>query len=413
MILFFILLFLIIILMINTIRYFRAYARLKSHVSYKEAAEREMSKLRSQDPRITCDYCGATIDTSQYKVCPQCGADYAKDEEWIHRYQPDQGWVDEKAEQEAEREIHKAEAEARKYARRIRRILLFTGISLLLLIALVCLVTYLGHQSDYAKNEELNSYSYEHYEKSGDQLVGDTTLLDAESVHVEITGIYEDDSWTKLEYHIVNQNSYAVRIHIEGLAINGYAHTFAYMYPLVRKNTEITIYERLYESQPIESMIFGEIYISDEHYDRLYESEGDKLYKTSAYIGSEPVLSDGVNLYENEWIRVQGLGYDEQGRYDIEIQNKTEDVWDVTCDDARVSDVSFDVYGMYQIHIPAGCICNNKYVYGSDDAYTNRSEEDTVRVNFTFTNEEKPELSFKTGYIELQPYTAAEMTGEQ
>lgn len=32
---------------------------------------------------ISCDYCGANIDTNKYKVCPHCGASYAEDKELI------------------------------------------------------------------------------------------------------------------------------------------------------------------------------------------------------------------------------------------------------------------------------------------------------------------------------------------
>ena len=66
------------------------YQKVKANAfSKRKLPGRQMSmpeKLSYADPVISCDYCGSKIDTKKHKTCPQCGATFNRDPEWIVRH---------------------------------------------------------------------------------------------------------------------------------------------------------------------------------------------------------------------------------------------------------------------------------------------------------------------------------------
>lgn len=68
-------------LVYNIVQYVKVKNQLLGEKEVRDAAKKEVSKLRYKDPIISCDYCGSKIDTRKHRVCPGCGASYYRDEE--------------------------------------------------------------------------------------------------------------------------------------------------------------------------------------------------------------------------------------------------------------------------------------------------------------------------------------------
>ena len=61
---------LVVVIIVLLIRYMRINADVLSREEFKIAADRKADKLKREDPIITCDYCGSTIDTRIHTHCP-------------------------------------------------------------------------------------------------------------------------------------------------------------------------------------------------------------------------------------------------------------------------------------------------------------------------------------------------------
>ena len=81
-----ILIALILYLIVEIFRYQKVKANAFSKKEVARAADEHARKLSYADPVISCDYCGSKIDTKKHKTCPQCGATFNRDPEWIVRH---------------------------------------------------------------------------------------------------------------------------------------------------------------------------------------------------------------------------------------------------------------------------------------------------------------------------------------
>ena len=125
---------LVVAIVVLAIKYFMAYAKLTSQKSFRTEARRRGQELKYENPMITCDYCGARIDTSKDRTCPSCGGEYSHDKEWIEKHRIKDEWIEANAEEVADQEIGKAQQEAEKIASRLKLAIIILLVILGLLV---------------------------------------------------------------------------------------------------------------------------------------------------------------------------------------------------------------------------------------------------------------------------------------
>ena len=195
-------------IVVLSIRYFMAYARLASHKSYDREARREMRARKKADPMITCDYCGTAIDTRRYKVCPNCSASYGQDTEWLERNTIPQDWVEERADVNAEKEINLARTRAKETAKKLRTCIFILLGGLVAFVALAVAAGIIERNSRFATDEELNRYSTDHYESLNLEFENGGVILDTGTVKATVTGIYQNgyNNGIAIEYRLENHS---------------------------------------------------------------------------------------------------------------------------------------------------------------------------------------------------------------
>ena len=410
MLIFLVIIALIIAIIVLTIRYFLIYARLTSHKAFDREAKENMEKKARTDPYISCDYCGTRIDTRKDRTCPHCGASYGKDEEWIKRNTIDSAWVNKQADKAADARIREVKKDAKAVGRKLRILIIILVVIVGGLIALAISVTYAEKERSYVQDQEVNRYSFENYEEIPLTFENDGVIAESDGVTIQLAGFYRDADRGRWEvgYHYVNNSDQDMKVSFYLSAINGYADYFGWQYDTLRKGADLTIYETLYTLddlgiETIESVILSDISIRNADYETVYEQEGNLKLTTDQDKGTEPVLSDGQVLFENDEVTIVGLGFVNYEFY-FEIQNKTD--YDLTfkTDGTSVNGKIVSSYGSDR-YLPSGCIYKEATVYSSDDSWKERQDGDVLRVNISFTCTEHPELNFSTGYLETRPTT--------
>lgn len=395
---------LLIAIIVLSIRYFMAYAKLRSHKSYDTAASREMKRIKYHDPKINCDYCGATIDTSREKVCPNCGAEYKNDREWKERFKPDQTWVDEQASNHAAEEISTAQTEAKRIAKKLRKAIYILSSIVGVLIILGIIITIVQKQEDYAKDDELNRYSSDSYVAADYSFLGDGIVYYHEGVTISFTGIYTDENGnTKVEYHLSNDTANSLKIHAECVAVNNYADTFIYIYDNVRAHSYVKKYAQinLAETSRIKTMVFTDFKVYDENYSYSHEDSSFATLMTTEYEASNPpaATAEGNVIFENDIVTIFSKEKTDYDEYTVEVLNKTDYNLLMSCNKGMIGSKSIEVSGVYKAWLPANCLYRNIDLHSYDDSYKNRADSDEFQVSFAFTCPEHPEVDFSTGYF--------------
>ena len=405
MILVFIISALIIAAAVLSIKYFKVYAKLTSYKSYDRAAKQEMKKIKYRDPKIVCDYCGVVIDTSRYKVCPQCGADYGRDDEWLERFKTDNDWIDEKADEKTGKEISKARLEAAKIAKKLKKVLIALGLLICALIILGIVIMIQSSRPNYAKSESLNESGIGEYKAVDYSIDGDGVILDKENVTVKVNGIYTNGYSGKLGYHISNHSDQDVQVRLEASAINNYASSVDFFSKYIKKGDEIDLYDYIPEigsDTIIESIVFSEVEVRDSDYNEICKAT-DVRMTTTENKETPPKLSEGESLFDNDMITIVGIG--RGGSVDscyFEVLNKTDETIIIDLDGALLNDEELDAYGIYNETIPAGCILTDGYIHSYEEDYHNMTSEDKLYANFNVKCDDKPQKNFSTGYIEIK-----------
>lgn len=409
---------LIVAIIVLSIRYFMIYARLRSHTSMDTEAKRRAQVLRFEDPVITCDYCGATIDTSRDKVCPQCGASYSHDKEWTSKFEVDPEWVEANAEDMYNAELNSTRAQAARTAKLLKKLILILVGIVAVLIAIGIAVTVLDIGVQYAEDEELNVYSDDAYEPVSYDFAGDEVLIDTEYARVTLEGIYKDEASGryKLGYRLENLTDEPVRIRFERLAVNGLSNESetGFMYERLKKNSAVTVYDSIRTSAEelgdIGELVFGnrQVTVNDD-YDDVWTSDEYAYVTTSAsnvLRGTLPSDADkelltsknGVSIYS---VILPATEYEEAKR-GIAIVNETDDDFIISGTGCRINGSEGDLHSIYKDILLHSCTYYLPEI-SAYDADSNKAEhKDRIELTISFSCSKDPAKDFSSGYLEMK-----------
>lgn len=405
---------LIVAIFVLSIRYFKSYARLKSHSNFESEAKRTFEKIKYNDPKISCDFCGAQINTRLDKVCPQCGGAYENDKEWRERYNfINAGEVNADADYAAEAEINRVKAETELIAKRLRTaIFILLGI-LGFFILLGSILLLIGGGHDYLESNELNRASYENYMEVPYDIAEDNVIVDSNGIKISLIGVYREEGYSgysyKAAYHIENTSGQDRLIRVCNCAIN-YAAVDRMVYGWVKKGADIVLHENLTygsDQSDIFRMVYYDCSIRDDN-GSLYERREPIEIRTTASEAEKPEFpTDGI-IFENEYMIVtsEADSYDDsQGklpeRYKVHLYNKTDKFFTVECRDGKLNDKPQDVSGTYMNPVYDNCV-STFTVHAYSEEYRNRLSTDDFMINIEFSCIDDPSLDFSTGYIKAE-----------
>ena len=215
MILVIILLILIVLLIFDIFRYNKVKANAFSEYELKKAAEEEAKKLEYKDPFITCEYCGAKIDTHKDKCCSNCGAPYDLNEEWKERHSLKDSFIKDGTDAVNEKREKKALVWCNEILKRIRlEIIIIAGITVSIL-GMSVLGYYIYDYHKYRRNEDV-------FENDGKQAA-------------------------KIGFRVQNKLGKNINLVIKCSGVNGIycERSYIYSYDYFRKNADVTFYEEL------------------------------------------------------------------------------------------------------------------------------------------------------------------------
>ena len=403
-------------LVYNIVQYVKVKNQLLGEKEVRDAAKKEVSKLRYKDPIISCDYCGSKIDTRKHRVCPGCGASYYRDEEWTSRYEVSEGRMD-KISGKMMTNLEKKKAESatlKEKLRKIRRRIIVCAIPLGLAIITFSAAFFYAIVFDYRGNEELNDDDNYSFSEASYQVEGDGVIYDDGKVTVKITGIYVDakDLWSekygsygavKIRFLVQNRLKKRVTISMQCRSMSGV--TSAYRGFVIsdkfRKNSETTIYETVsyVPLKTISEMVITDIDLYDGGSYRKKIAE-PVVIATTAEPPYIPETEGAKLVFSNEKADIYSR-YNEAehapASYVLYIVNKTGTYVEVENDGTlRDGAKSADAF-FYRLTIPEG------YTFVSDDEWAAKGgKESELQVSFLFRFTEDPTMSFSTGYLKIE-----------
>ncbi|MCR4834118.1 MAG: zinc ribbon domain-containing protein [Butyrivibrio sp.] len=423
MILFIALVVLIIGLFAEIFRYNKVKANAFSKEEVKKAAAEQVQKIRYKDPVISCDYCGAKVDTSAQKVCPQCGAPYDKDDEWTSRFKVQDSFINASTQEIIAQREEKARIKGDEILKRIKnriRVLVFLNLALIA-IGIFALVVETGVKI--RGNDELNESSFDDYIQADYTIEGDGVLIDENGIKVTVEGFYvEEDALeelrdyqhtsVKIAIKIENNTKKNLRVNMDCSSINGITKevNYIYTYDYFKKNSVTDIYEKLsyVPFSDISEMIFDKIEIRDEDYNVVAESDGPVTITTTADMPENIVdIDTAEQIFTNEKVDIYAVHVfkseenSTQNGYVFYIVNKTNDTYSFERSDFKLNGIKeINAYGARSATIPAGYTYVSDRAYSYDDDY-NDLGDNALTVSFSFSTEEHPENNFSTGYIDI------------
>ena len=358
--------------------------------THRGAGERQ----EYRDPVITCDYCGARINTAKETTCPRCGATFALDDEWRARYQT------------TRTEPEKTTVQNNRN-QKIAALTIMILAAAVIAVAVVVIIGSSAHlDREYRRNEKPNEASYDDYVRADYTVVGDGVVLDSNGVRVTVTGFYEDHSYekanVKIEYMVENHSGGDVCLALEQVGINGCAGAYGwgFLYDWFKKNDAVTIYETAYgvpDGGIGELVLRGASLFDGENY--ILDSKEFVRISTTFTGASVPEIPAGDVLYEDNGVTVLSLGV-EDGRYRLAFVNGTDTDYTVNSTDLRINGEDADTAGLYDDALPAGYVLDGAEVYSFGDEPA-PSAGDAAEISFSFTSASAPEKDFSTGYLRL------------
>lgn len=109
---------------------------------YESAAIKKARKLKHDDPVISCDYCGAEINTALLKKCAQCGAPYDEDKEWKTHLVDDENSSEYGSDKYLDAQKKNADENAENANKTARRGMIIIGAVILVIVAVVIILGY-------------------------------------------------------------------------------------------------------------------------------------------------------------------------------------------------------------------------------------------------------------------------------
>jgi len=367
-------------------------------------ARNAAEKARQKDKILTCDYCGAKIDTTVHTVCPQCGAAYGKDKEWLNRHKVDPAAMD--------RHIQKGLAKNKAAVTELNASRMKRVVILLICIAsaVVFLVTIAIFASS-VRTARLNSSEKipDDYVKTDYQFV-DPVLCDNENIKLELGNIYcrtdhfldEDRYDYKIEVLISNKTGKEGTVDIDLAAANGKCTYTSLLYEKVGGKGDVTRLLDLrnynFGDEAIKNLAFAEIRFMDRQYNELFrQSSITNVETTSTYVPEE-IKVKGDILFEKNGIVVSCFrgGKDNEQNF-IQFTNTGTYNYKMR---TYASIVNGDVDRLWiDYYIPAGCQALtdlNYQIYLPDNEVL-----ESAQIQLEFKCEEHPEQNFVTDYLTL------------
>lgn len=423
MILFIALVVLIIGLFAEIFRYNKVKANAFSKEEVKKAAAEQAQKIRYRDPIVSCDYCGAKVDTSVQKVCPHCGAPYDKDEEWTSRFEVQDSFINKSTQEIIAQREEKAKIKGDEILKRIKtriKILVFFNIAM---VALVILAIVVDNHDDIRGNDELNENSFDHYIQADYTVDGDGVLIDENGIKVTVEGFYvEEDAENELKNYgstsikvaikVENSTKENLKVLMDCSSINGVSKeaNYIYTYDYFKKKSVTDIYEKLHfvPYTDVSEMIFNRIEVRDSDYNVVAISNGPVTITTTADMPENIVdIDTAEQIFTNEKVDiyakyvVESEEYVSDNGYVFYIVNKTNDTYSFERSDFKLNGAKdINAYGANKATIPGGYTYVSSTVYSNDDDY-NELGNNALTVSFSFFTEEHPENNFSTGYIDV------------
>ena len=411
---------LIIKLIVEIIRYFKVKANAFSRKEVKDMALQRANELSYEDPEITCDYCGCKFNTLQHKVCPNCGAAFHKDEEWVLRHGLEEDYVDETTDELIAAREEKAKVETEKILGRIKKTILAIVVMMGILLAFAVIGIMLQKKSEYRGDEKLNENDYDHYVEADYEVCGDGVIYDMDGVTITIKGIYTSDyiheykdreypydGRVRVAFQVDNRRDEDIRIALSCSGVNGVCESYGSIsfYDTFKKNKSVTIYETFY-SVPylkLEEMAFDRLAITTLDYTYHVENETPSIVKTTVKNPYHADYTDRELIFSNEKVDIYGWYSisDSRSGYQFAIVNKSGEHLKVRKGDMKYDGGEGDELGIfYQVMLPK----DYTLVSGVNYNYNNREADLTtqkVEVNFAIDCPMNPTLDFSTGYLDI------------
>ena len=414
---------LIVYLIILAFRYKSVKANAFSRKEMEEAAHRQANKLSYKDPMITCDYCGAKIDTRKHKVCPQCGAAFDQDREWTQRHDAGDRFIDEgTCEIVAERE-KKSKEESQKILNRMKKTMALLGILIGGLIVLAIVAEFIDKQTSYRRTEKIgDSYYTKDYIPADFEVDGDGLIFDQDGMRIWVTGFYVDPETSEstylgeaytgniaVEFRLENHTKYDYRVCISCDSFDGITHgdsSGIFTYDTFKHGDDVVFYERLDDVplQKVSEMVFEEIHMYGDGDAPSLQTEAPVMIHTNAKTDFQPDLGDANLVFSNDYVDIYAKlsEYDDR-YYHLFIQNKTEEAYAISAEDQMFVDGEvYEASSIYRSVLPGGYIFVDRYNRprntGEEELHLTGRE---VQMGFAFRCKQDPRLDFSTGYIEL------------
>ncbi|SFG43015.1 hypothetical protein [Oribacterium sp. WCC10] len=418
MILFLIFLGLCILLIIDVFRYNKAKANAFSEYELKKAAYEEVKKLEYSDPFITCEYCGAKIDTHIDKCCSHCGAPYDLNHDWIERHQLKDSFIKEGTDAVNEKREKKAIVMKSEIMGRIRKEITILIVMMASFLLMAAFGYYLYDQHKYKSNENVNTNSYQNFVVADYTVKGDSVIYNKDGVIITVTGIYEDESAdnasstegkhaAKVGFRVQNGLGKNIYLVLKCCGVNGVFRQrgFIYAYDYFRKNADVTYYEELWHDSgnDLSELIFD--YIEVGAIDYTYTGRLDipsYIHTTAPEASDIKDLSDMPRLYSNGNLDVFGIFNDEDylSGYKLYIRNNSDKNYYIDDLEFRVDGSVVKSEKILNGLLPAG------YIYETDRIRSYEVDDELLKtkkceVALSFVDKEEHLDDFSTGFMDL------------
>ncbi|MBO4765989.1 MAG: zinc ribbon domain-containing protein [Lachnospiraceae bacterium] len=404
-------------LVYHSVKYVKVRNALLDRAEVRSEAEKEASKIKLKDPMITCDYCGAKIDTRREKTCPKCGASYDKDSEWLARHDIDSKKMEKMSggifSKLKGNYLLRKEPELRK----LRRGIIISAIPLAAALCLLIGTMVINRVFDYRTDEKLNKDATSRYVEADYRLDGDGVIFNQGDVRVTINGFYVQDlpklpagdsasaERVKVGLIVENRRNEKIDVILECSSINGVSAFYSGIFfsNRFKSKSETQIYEEFYSvpAGKISEMVITELEVRDSDYNRIGKIEKPIVIKTTAEDLPEQAKPDGRIVFTNDSVdiyfgRVENP-YDDIPKYTFSIVNKTETTLNFSNEGCRLGGKEVRAYVISGCDIPAGYT----FISGRERVFQENSD-DTLQMSFSFKVPEDMSKSFSTGYFDAE-----------
>ncbi len=424
MILIIIFIILIIILIAEIFRYNKIKANAFSEAEVTRAAEEHARKIKYSDPMITCQYCGAKIDTRIDKLCQQCGGPYDDNPEWIERHDVKDSFIEEGTAAVIAQREKKAQSETERIMKRIRREIMAICVIMFFMMALAAFGYYLYDHHRYQGNENVNSDQYRNFVPADYQLQGDGVIYDKDGVRITVTGVYVSESadsgvydddlrCTKLGFRVENKHGKNVSIAMKCSGVNGIfkQRSYIYTYDYFRKNADVTFYEELNHSprDPVSELIFDYIEVNSISYDYCGRIDKPVYLHTTVEKKDAIDFSDKKKIYSANDIDIYASFIREKYLfgYKLYIVNNSDIDFNLNNLELRMDGAPVKVERLQDALLPKG------YIYETDRIRSYQQElTDMIgkssQIALSFTDNETHLRDFSTGFMDVSELSKEE-----